>query len=97
MSDHAKPSQLPESAQLPRLIGWIFGGLCLALGFVLLYYSFGSSVPGDLNGNFHDVGFSALDNIALKPAADFSFGLLAAGALTMVFLNATAWKSTGGY
>jgi hypothetical protein len=71
-------------------------GLLLATGIVLMYYSFGWD-GGPLNQDIGGVGFSGLDNLALQWGSSFSFGLVAAGLLAMVWLNANAWKHTDGY
>lgn len=86
----------PEESNLVYLFGLLGGGLALGFGIISLYYSFG--YPGaDMNGDFKAIGFSAIDNIQLLDAADYSFGFIVLGAMVMVMLNATAWKRTGGY
>ena len=40
---------------------------------------------------------SGIDNLGLLPAADYSIGLVVAGVLVLVVLNAGAWRRTGGY
>ena len=75
---------------------FIFGGLCVGTGLLNLYYSFGWS-GGDLNSNFAQVGYTAMDNISLLPSADVSLPLIVIGALSLIFANATAWRETGGY
>ena len=74
----------------------LLGGLCLGTGILNLYYSFGWH-GGDMNSDFAQVGFSGLDNIALKPTAEFAIPLVVIGALCMIFANATAWQETDGY
>ena len=72
------------------------GGLLVGLGVVSMYYTFGNPTT-DLNGNLLLVGNTALDDIKLLPAADYSFALIAAGLALMVSLNSRAWRYTGGY
>jgi hypothetical protein len=74
----------------------MFGGLCLGTGLLNLYYSFGWH-GGDMNSDFVQIGFSGLDNIALKPTADFAIPLVVVGAICLIFANATAWRETDGY
>lgn len=71
-------------------------GLSLGLGVILLYYSFGWE-ESHLNQNLAGAGFTGLDNIGPLSAVDFSIGLIVLGLVTMVFLNANAWKYTDGY
>ena len=81
---------------LVYLVGLLAGGLVLGFGALSLYYSFGW--PHDcLNCDLSQVGFTGMDNIKLLPAADYSIGLVVAGVLIMVALNAVAWRRTGGY
>ena len=53
---------------------------------------------GWLNEDFAGVGFTGLDDISLFSTSAPAFGLIIAGLVTLVILNANAWKSTeGGY
>lgn len=91
----ASTSTTEESSML-YTFGLLGGGLTLGFGIVSLYWSFG--VPGTaINQDFALVGFSAIDNLRLLDAADYSIGLVVLGVLIMVLLNAIAWKRTGGY
>ena len=85
-------------SNLVYIIGLLGGGLVLGFGIKSLYGSFGWA-GGTLNGEgaFRTIGFSGVDNIGLLPAADYSIGMVVAGVLALVVLNATAWKRTGGY
>ncbi|MFT4622016.1 MAG: hypothetical protein ACI8PZ_000668 [Myxococcota bacterium] len=78
------------------VLGLPLGGLILGFGVVSLYYSFGWAV-GALNQNINLAGFTGIDELGVLPAADYSIGLIVLGVLLMVFLNATAWRRTGGY
>ena len=81
---------------LVYLVGLLTGGLVLGFGIRSLYFSFGW--PRDcLNCDLAGVGFTGVDNIKLLPAADYSIGLVVAGVLVLVTLNAVAWRRTGGY
>jgi hypothetical protein len=86
-----------REGSLVYLIGLLSGGLILGFGILSLYWSFGWPGHECLNCNLAEVGFSGLDNIALLPAADYSIGLVVAGVLVLVVLNAGAWRRTGGY
>jgi len=91
-----------EDGNIVYLFGLIGGGVMTGAGIVGLWYSFGfdagqESYRTPLNSDMSAVGFSGLDNIGLLWAGEFSIGLLVAGILTMVVLNRSAWKSTGGY
>lgn len=92
MSDSGEQNEQGNLIYLFLLVG----GLCLGFGLLSLFYSFGFE-PGPLNQHFDQVGFSGLDDLWLLPAADYSIGLIVAGLLMLVLLNATAWKRTGGY
>ena len=89
---HVQPAQ-PSNVHYLLLL---LGGLLLGTGLVNLYWSFGDP-NNDLNGNAAEVGWSALDDISLLPSADLAIPLIFAGVGTMVFLNARAWRYTGGY
>jgi hypothetical protein len=81
---------------LVYLVGLLAGGLVLGFGVRSLYFSFGWPT-NCLNCDFTQVGFSGVDNLRLLPAADYSIGLVVAGVLVLVALNAVAWRRTGGY
>lgn len=93
------------SAQGPRetdgnllsTIGLIGGGLLIGYGVMALPKSFGWAGGKCLNCDFEKIGFSALDNLGTLPASDYSIGMIVAGFLLMVAINASAWSRTGGY
>lgn len=85
-----------EQGNLFYLFGLLAAGLVLGFGLLSLLWSFGSPT-GPINQDFATVGFTGNDDLWLLPPADYSFGLIVAGAMFMVLLNATAWKRTGGY
>ena len=91
-----------EDGNIVYLFGLIGAGVLLGTGIVGLFYSFGfdagqESYRTPLNSDAAAVGFNGLDNIGLLSAGEFSIGLVVAGILLMVILNAGAWKSTNGY
>lgn len=92
MSDH---SDTPSDGSTTYLL-LVPAGLCLGTGIMLLYYSFGWE-GGHLNQDLAGAGFTGLDNLGLLSAADISFGLIVLGLISMVALNANAWKYTDGY
>ena len=91
MSDETTPTD-----GSPTFLLLVPAGLSLGIGIVLLYYSFGWE-DGWLNQNLAGAGFTGLDNIGPLSAIDFSLGFIVLGLITMVFLNANAWKYTDGY
>lgn len=74
----------------------IVGGLCLGMGILNLYYSFGWP-GGNLNSNFAIVGFNGFSELEILPAWMVSFPLVLIGAVCLIAANATAWRQTGGY
>ncbi len=77
--------------------GLLAGGLLLGAGIMRLPYSFGWEEKNCLNCDFEGIGYSALDNLGTLPAADYSLGMVVAGFLLLVVINANAWRRTGGY
>lgn len=92
MSSESKPSE----GNILYTLGLPGGGLLLGFGVLLLYYSFGYEA-GNMADNLSKIGASGVDNLSLLDAADYSIGMVVAGAVFMIFLNAGAWKHTGGY
>jgi hypothetical protein len=86
-----------REGSLVYLVGLLVGGLILAFGIRSLYFSFGWPGRECLNCHLDQVGASGLDDLQLLPAADYSIGLVVAGVLVLVVLNAGAWRRTGGY
>ena len=92
-------SDAPHDEQfLPLHFGlFIFGGVSLGIGILFLFWSFGFD-GGAINQNISSVGYSATDNIGFLPSSDIvAIPLIVLGLFSMVFGNATAWRSTGGY
>lgn len=96
MAEHHAPATPKDETQPFHLALLLVGGLCLGTGVLNLLDSFGW-LGGDLNSNYGQVGWSALDNISLLPGASVAVPLVVVGALCLVIANATAWKQTGGY
>lgn len=93
-------SNANEGNNLIYALGLPGGGLLLGFGILMLYYSFGYEVDGvqrNMADNLSQIGASGIDNLTLLGAADYSIGMVVAGALTMIFLNAGAWRRTNGY
>ncbi|MCB9685239.1 MAG: hypothetical protein H6738_06540 [Alphaproteobacteria bacterium] len=94
MAQHAGEQ---EESNIVYLVGLLAGGLVLGFGIRSLYWSFGWGGGECLNCDLRKVGFDGIDNLGLLPAADYSIGLVVAGVLILVVLNAGAWRRTGGY
>lgn len=88
--------------------GLIGGGLVLGYGVMALPLSFGwtggdcadqyaEGHPMGLNCDIEAVGYTGLDNLGTLPASDYSIGMIVAGFLLMVAINASMWRRTGGY
>ncbi len=75
---------------------YILGGLCVGIGLLNLYWSFGYP-EGSLNTQLTTVGFSGLDNIMALGPADYSVPLVVIGLMCLIYGNVIAWKHTGGY
>lgn len=89
MADH------DASSHLPWLLGVPAAGICLGFGIERLYGAVGWSAP--LNQDLTHVGASGLDNLGLLPPFTGAIAAIGAGIAIMVWLNATAWRKTGGY
>ena len=76
---------------------FLIGGICLGSGIVGLYGSFGWAGGPALNGDFAQIGFSALDNLDMLPGAEVAVVLVVVGLVCLVYGNATAWRETGSY
>jgi len=96
MSGHGNTYDGPGLHPL-HLALFLVGGACLGSGIISLYGSFGWAGGADLNGDFAQIGFSALDNLALLPGAEVAVVLVVIGLVCLIYGNATAWRETGGY
>jgi hypothetical protein len=81
---------------MARTLLWILGGVLCATGIMSLLFSFGTPW-GDISVNLSQTGWDAVGDVGPTPVATFAFLCIGLGAPILVALNATAWKSTGGY
>jgi hypothetical protein len=81
---------------MARTLLWLLGGVLCSTGIMCLLFSFGTPW-GDIALNLSQTGFDAVGDITTTPTATFAFFCIATGVPILVALNATAWKSTGGY
>ncbi|GDX80885.1 hypothetical protein LBMAG42_26960 [Deltaproteobacteria bacterium] len=79
-----------------RTIGWLFGGVCCAAGILTMMFSWDSG-GADIALSLDRVGWDAVENVG--PNGNFPMAALALlmGAPTLIYLNATQWRNTGGY
>ena len=79
-----------------RTIGWLFGGVCCAAGILTMMFAWDSG-GADIALSLDRVGWDAIENVG--PNASFPMAVLALlmGAPTLIYLNATQWRNTGGY
>lgn len=82
---------------MARTIAWIIGGALCATGILSLLFTFQVPFGGDINQTLDRVGWDAMGDITTSSSAPLAFLCLALGIPILVGLNATAWKSTGGY
>lgn len=86
---------------MARTIGWLLGGTLVASGVINLLWSFGLSFGGqqgtDIALSLDRVGFDAIGNLGTYPSFLYSVFAIGVGLPTLVGLNATQWKNTGGY
>lgn len=82
---------------MTRTILWLVGGLCCAVGILSLLFSFEVPLGGDIATSLDRVGWDATGDVTTTPRFVVAMICLAVGVPTLVGLNATAWKQTGGY
>jgi hypothetical protein len=80
-----------------RAFLWIFGGLCCAVGVLCLLFSFETPFGGDMAQTLSAVGWDAVGDVQTTAAFPFAVFGIGLGLPILVGLNATAWRSTGGY
>lgn len=79
-----------------RTVLWIAGGLLTATGILTLLFSFAAPY-GDFSTSIAQAGWDGIGDIGFTDKAKFAFFCLIVGAPTLIGLNATAWRKTGGY
>lgn len=81
---------------MPRTALWLVGGLCCALGLLSLLFSF-ATPWGPISVHLSEVGWDAAADIATTDQFPLAvmYGVL--GVPLLIWLNATAWRETGGY
>lgn len=82
---------------MTRTIFWILGGALCATGLLSALFSFGVPFGGDIATSLDRVGWDAVGDLTTQGPVGLmvlGFGL---GVPILIALNATAWKSTGGY
>lgn len=94
MAEH--PQTKDPGVHPAHLALFLVGGLCLGIGLLTLYWSFGAP-SGALNQHFATVGFTGLDDIQTLDPSDYSIPLVVVGLACLIYANAIAWKHTGGY
>jgi hypothetical protein len=80
----------------PRTIGWIAGGVLCATGILTLLFSFDSG-GADIALSLDRVGFDAMGDVGPNGNFVYAAACIALGLPTLVYLNATQWRNTGGY
>jgi len=80
----------------PRTIGWLFGGLCCALGILTMIFAWDSG-GADIALSLDRVGWDAVGDVGPNDSFMFAAVSLLVGMPTLVYLNATQWRNTGGY
>lgn len=81
---------------MARTLLWIAGGILCATGILNLLFSFGAPY-GPMSTSIAAAGFDGLGD--LGPTDNFMLSVVCfvLGVPTLITLNATAWKQTGGY
>ncbi len=81
-----------------RLWLWLLGGALCATGVLLLLTGgFGGPWGMAMSTHLDQVGNDAVADLGLTDRGVFALACLFSGIATLVGLNATAWKETGGY
>jgi hypothetical protein len=80
-----------------RALLYISAGACVATGVLSLFFSFGMPWGTDIATSLDQVGWDAVSRIT--PSSTFVLALMCfgLGVPTLIALNATAYKETGGY
>lgn len=80
----------------PRTIGWLFGGVCCAVGILNMMFAWDSG-GADIDLSLDRVGWDAMGKVGPNGTFPLAIGALLVGAPTLIYLNATQWRNTGGY
>jgi hypothetical protein len=88
-----------------RAFLWLVGGLCCAVGVLSLLFSFEtpfknpelSHFSNDIGVTLSSVGWDAVADVTTTGAFPLAVIGIGIGLPILVGLNATAWRSTGGY
>lgn len=81
----------------PRAIAWLIGGALCGTGILNLLFSFGLPSGQDIALSLDVVGFDAIQDLTVHSRFFISVVCIGLGLPTLVYLNATQWKNTGGY
>jgi hypothetical protein len=84
---------------------WIFGGVSVGLGLLLLIGAFGDTGFGLLDAEgkqqpaaltFQNFGYDASMDVSMTSNGMFALVFLALGLFLLISANANAWQDTGG-
>ncbi|MSQ03820.1 MAG: hypothetical protein EXR71_18355 [Myxococcales bacterium] len=80
----------------PRTIGWLVGGVCCANGILTMIIAWDSG-GNDIALSLSRVGWDALGDLGPNEHFPLAVASLLIGVPTLLYLNATQWRNTGGY
>ncbi len=96
--------RLVEMYMSGRTVGWLFGGMACAIGIISMMFSWdtgaattGSGMAADMALSLDRLGWDAVSDIAPNSTFPIAVVALLLGAPTLIYLNATQWRNTGGY
>jgi len=87
---------------------WVVGGLCVGTAFLLMLPSWTSSggigvanmdgaYAGPASQVFSETGYDTISNLSVFGQGWLALIVGLTGFALLVYVNATAWKETGGY
>lgn len=79
-----------------RTVGWLFGGMACAIGILTMMFSWDTG-GADIALSLDRLGWDAVSDIAPNRSFPIAVVALLLGAPTLIYLNATQWRNTGGY
>jgi hypothetical protein len=82
---------------MARTFGWLFGGICCGTGILNLLFAFQPSTKADYNQSLDHIGWDGLSQVTTTGHFPVAVACIGLGILTLVGLNAGAWRQTGGY